>query len=459
MIDAHDHTPGDPTDPDEEQLPAWMNDDSNRLPEWLEKLATESWQAELLISGFAIIGTSQLIGLIDPITEWIVFNVRTAYLSFLYWVLVYLSIGFYVLPVAFVLHFAIRTFWVGLIGLSSVFPEGMGPVRPRTLMPGYVERLERKYPALPSLIDKVERVASVLFSLAAIAAMLFASSAFVLLVINLIAWGISELTDGRISYKTVFVAIIGLYFVMWLISAILSTSGKLRDRPVAQRIYFAIQPVVSKISYTIFEYPTSYITTLLLTNVDMKLLRGPLIASYVVLLIGSIFVMTSPLIEAVVRPERVIEDAVRTDLYSSAKYADEHTDGLAVLSPYVTQRRYAVGAPIEVVLPELGEDAHRLGRLIGDLERADSLSDAEWRHFKREARLEAYGAYYRFTVDSQAVVPSVLRGYVTADDRDGALAIFEGLSEPSLETVIGVDTYSIDSARYEPRARIPIIIE
>ena len=39
-------------------------------PDWLVNLEQESWQAELIISGLAILGALQLPGLIDRFGQW-----------------------------------------------------------------------------------------------------------------------------------------------------------------------------------------------------------------------------------------------------------------------------------------------------------------------------------------------------------------------------------------------------
>ena len=66
---------------------------STDKPNWLLKLEQESWQAELIISGVAILGSLQLPDLIDRLGEWalIYFSADSSifcslFLSFLYFI-------------------------------------------------------------------------------------------------------------------------------------------------------------------------------------------------------------------------------------------------------------------------------------------------------------------------------------------------------------------------------------
>ncbi len=95
----------------------------------LQELASKSWNLELIISGAAIFLVSYLPGLVDQLLGYYLENLADSsdlskstlpvlVYSF-FKVIAWLLIG------TFVVHFVLRAFWVGLVGLHAVYPEGI----------------------------------------------------------------------------------------------------------------------------------------------------------------------------------------------------------------------------------------------------------------------------------------------------------------------------------------------
>ncbi|HET9032224.1 MAG TPA: hypothetical protein VFN25_04890 [Dokdonella sp.] len=77
-----------------------------------------------------------------------------------------LAIGLsYTLAAAFLLHLAVRAYWVGLIGLKAVFPGGIRWDHLRNLGPLTREHYQQRIVDLESSINAVDRVASVIFAM------------------------------------------------------------------------------------------------------------------------------------------------------------------------------------------------------------------------------------------------------------------------------------------------------
>ena len=102
-----------------------MEANNLKKPKWLKKLEQESWQAELLISSAAIYAAFQLPELINYFSNWAItyFDFEDAMWN--YALLGYLSLAAIALIISFVSHFVLRTIWIALIGLNSVFPDGI----------------------------------------------------------------------------------------------------------------------------------------------------------------------------------------------------------------------------------------------------------------------------------------------------------------------------------------------
>jgi len=156
--------------------------------DWLELLQQESWQLELLVSGFALFGIWESRHFLQRFDSYV--NAHTPEeLSTLF-----LFIGFYLLLKAawgiffinLLIHVVLRGLWIGAIGLRYV----SGEIDYGTL--GYNERFEdylkRRVGRFDTYIEKLEKVCSVIFAYTFLLFFIFLSSVMVL--IHLILLGI-----------------------------------------------------------------------------------------------------------------------------------------------------------------------------------------------------------------------------------------------------------------------------
>ena len=88
--------------------------------EWLEKLQQESWQLELLISGFALFGIWASRDIINQVSYYIqVYMVDSALLYSGLFMIVCES-AWYIFFVNLIIHIIVRGLWIGAIGLRYV---------------------------------------------------------------------------------------------------------------------------------------------------------------------------------------------------------------------------------------------------------------------------------------------------------------------------------------------------
>ena len=399
--------------------------EANQLPAWLQKLATESWEAELLVSGFAIVGTAQLLDVVEPMAEWLLFHVRADILDYFRWALLYLAIGFVCLPLLFVAHFAVRAFWVGLVGLSSVYPQGIGPERISTMPEAFIEEVRRDYPSLPRLIDRSERVASVMFAVAAMAAMVFVSIALVIAGASAAALLVERVSGGTVPFQYVLYAIGGAFVLAWATSVALLTPA-LKRRPWAEPLYLRISRVFRKATYTVFEYPATYLQTVLMTNTKWSGSWGVLLGGYLVLLAGMLYVMTRPAMATLVDADRIDRQALDTARYRVERYRAEWPEAYSPVHAFVEDGTLAPGqTSVAVYVPILGEDDYRMDARHDDEDGADDegLSEDEAYRAARARRLATDRGYYRFEVDGRVVTPTQFNYYRSARVPDAVRAV------------------------------------
>jgi hypothetical protein len=126
-------------------------------------LFNRTWELELLISGAVVFALLQLPGLLDRTFVRLDPHLDGTLRALLVLGTFLGRMVLYALICSFLVHLAARAYWVGLIGLNTVFPHGVrwdqaryGPVTKQM----YRER----QPSLPALIANVDRFCSVIFS-------------------------------------------------------------------------------------------------------------------------------------------------------------------------------------------------------------------------------------------------------------------------------------------------------
>jgi len=131
---------------------------------WLENLKDQSWEAELLVSAIAIFGTFQLFGGID---WWVnsFINVLNPSQYFIGYMIVFFGLlAVSILVAMFVIHFFLRAYWIGLIGLNSVFSDYS--IEDTVYSKIYTKKIISILPKLKDSIKKVDELCSVIFSAA-----------------------------------------------------------------------------------------------------------------------------------------------------------------------------------------------------------------------------------------------------------------------------------------------------
>lgn len=130
-----------------------------------ESLRERTDELELIISGISLVA---LLALPDwLLAQWIRLEVhaeghRHMLLSLAFQLLSGLSMT---LAGAFLLHLAVRAYWVGLIGLKATFPEGIRWDSVRSIGPIAREYYRQRLPDLDSAIDAADRTASIVFAM------------------------------------------------------------------------------------------------------------------------------------------------------------------------------------------------------------------------------------------------------------------------------------------------------
>lgn len=103
-----------------------MTTKDDRLPDWLKRLQENSWELELLISGGAIFSLFQLA---DFFINWVQIIRMNNHLPGMAIILMIGMVGIKMLNLGFILHLILRAYWIALICINYVYPNGINPSR------------------------------------------------------------------------------------------------------------------------------------------------------------------------------------------------------------------------------------------------------------------------------------------------------------------------------------------
>lgn len=135
----------------------------NIFKKWLETLQQESWQLELLISGFALYGIFEAKVFLDDIVSYLRVHFYSNSVSGILGILVLLLRGSWLIFVInLTIHIVLRGLWIGAIGLRYV-SEDINYEKLR-FSPYFEKLYRRRYESFDDYIEDLERLCSVIFA-------------------------------------------------------------------------------------------------------------------------------------------------------------------------------------------------------------------------------------------------------------------------------------------------------
>ena len=259
---------------------------NNRIQDWLEPLRRHSWEMELLLTGFVLIGLFQLP---DHLTHWAntmwmkVEGDSTIKANFIWLPYQMLLIGVKIMTINLIILLLLRGFWIGIIGLSSAFPKGI-----KNEHLGFADRflklLGRESVDNENLIVRLDRICSSVFA----ATFLFFFIAisigvfiFQLQILGLIHSNSLEATENGKHIYLVPAILSGIIGYTYLIGGLLKlidflTIGLFKKIKVKwfSKTYYVLSQFMSYVTLSIIYRPIYYI---LVSNFPKKIISIVLI--------------------------------------------------------------------------------------------------------------------------------------------------------------------------------------
>ena len=315
---------------------------SSRLSEWLDNLARESWQLELILSGFAIF---LLIGIYEPLdslgralfASGLSQHLQTA-LGLAYGIFI---AAWFILLVNLCIHVLFRGLWISTVGLRSVSDDiDFESLR---FHPRFDRFLRDQVGSFDRYIERLEKICSVLFAFTfLILFMLLAVGGIIALVAaaNLFfqeLLGLGKHPVPRVFYLLFFLGSL-LYFLDFV------TLGYLKRIRWLAPVYYPIYRFFSLITFARLYRPIYY------NLIDNRFGRGVgfLLVPYIaILLVGSSLKYVSDTYFPKAPPAHI---TLNPGFYDDLRAEDALSDAPGIPSRYVSN------GFLEVFIPYLPEE-------------------------------------------------------------------------------------------------------
>ncbi len=233
------------------------------LKKWLDKLQEESWNLELLISGFSIFGLLKFKDYLSDLNRNLNANDIES-LSTLFYFNLFLKISLfcsYIFIFFLLIHVIYRGMWIGAIGLRYV--SGEIEYDKLNYNPIITQYLKRKVGNFDDYILKLEKISSLIFGFTFLLIFVILSFGIYFIFLLIIGSLLDKLQDYSNSEFISVLANIILWVIVLIgfISAIDFFTGgvfkKIKSRRFA-RIYLPINRLMSFITLSIFWKPLYY---------------------------------------------------------------------------------------------------------------------------------------------------------------------------------------------------------
>jgi len=227
----------------------------SKTPKWLGRLQQESWNLELLISGFSIFLLFQGREMIEELLNQVSVHYNPGPFKgtmMILFIICYL--GSNVLIFNLIVHILLRGFWIGAIGLSSVVNKrDLSTLR---YTEKFTNRLNQKVPPLEQLIVRLDNFCSTIFAFTFLIILMLLSFFLVMVLLALVIGitvkvGLLFFPENMDVVNVLGLIILLIFFLTGLLYFVDTlTLGGLKKIKWLQKIYYPIYRFYNLISFS-----------------------------------------------------------------------------------------------------------------------------------------------------------------------------------------------------------------
>lgn len=387
-------------------------------PNWLKKIQEESWQAELLISGIAIYGIIQLPEIVHQFSDWLFTYLPFEDAIWGFSLLLYLYIAAAVLLISFMVHFILRAVWIALIGLQSVFPDGIN--EEGGTYSSYYMKLMKKDVGIKNFgIQPLDNFCSGIFAYGA-------SMTFTMAVIGIdiiLVYGLYRLLSVFISGKVL--ASIGFFFLIlvyvFIFFMFYANTKKNKQNEKLQNRFFKTMKVLNYPLAHIFYKPIYFVNNVIFSNVQLKKYWKEIVAAMFVAVSILIVSLENSSILNFMETEQILANFSRTDRVFPECYEDYIVEKNKPILTTIIEQQQIIGSKMKIFVPVFANESEQIAATCNTFELIDSLSRAQNRERRYQHYSNCYIQYHRFFINDSLYQVDLLKHQHPHRETDGVL--------------------------------------
>lgn len=369
---------------------------------WLQRLKEESWEAELLVSAVAIFAILKSFSVMNWLIIYFIDNLEPAQYTICYFIIVcgYMAIG--ILAAMFTIHFALRAYWIGLVGLNSVFPDY--GLEDSAYSPIYTKKILGVLPKISTSISKIDELCSVIFSAAFAFMMIYL---YITVTASIFLILLNKLKDlVPIWILLIPIALLALFMVLGMLISIPANLKRFRQNETIQHLYFLYARWGAVILYGPLNKSILQISMIFGSNFKKK--KGLVKMILFMLFIGVIFGTTQMVDSNFGYLVNYSNQLDNTKIHSSF-FADKNINQDFLFTPEISSN-IVKESTIEIFIP-IFEHEIKLFKNVCEIEMSDNVGDKEpeERTSIRKAYLKCYQSQNKIFIDNINVSTNFLK--------------------------------------------------
>ena len=377
---------------------------------WLQRVAEQSWEPELLISGLAIYATIQIPEYIENFYQYYRFNLQlgTGFIDELMPMLVVgvMLTALKVLSFAFIFHFIVRAFWVGLMGLRSVFSDGIQYDK-LEYSELYRSEMKKRIGTQDSFLLATDRLASLIFSIAFLFVLYMFGVGLVYTVFFLMINGVKLIVSEEVFdlYSSIILITAAIVLIGVSILSLVLNMEKFREREKFARLHFKLSWYAGYVFYPFIYKPIQYLILTFLSNYPKKknqIYGMVFFAVFMFIFMASTFDLMGV---QLIQPRDYYSAKSNASTIVPENYESEFT-GVFFEKPSISSPFLKKGEYFSLFIPYNKMLDRKLGKYCEEASPADSLSRYERRKLINQQNIECANRFFSVTLNEKDTLES-----------------------------------------------------
>tara|TARA_R110002167_G_scaffold6891_1_gene32524 strand:- start:62 stop:1360 length:1299 start_codon:yes stop_codon:yes gene_type:complete len=383
---------------------------------WLQRLKEESWEAELLVSAIAIFGTFQLFGFIEWVTNKFIDLLPVEQYIYGYFIVFLGLLAISILVSMFIIHFSLRAYWIGLVGLNSVFSDY--GIEDSAYSKIYTEKILGILPKQEETIQKVDELSSVIFSAAFTILLIYMYMSVFLSVYMLIYNLLIDYIPSYILLIPLFICLILL--ILQSIFSIIGNLKKFKTNVWVQTWMFKFVRLTAMVTYgPLYKYLLQ-VSMVFGSNFKKK---KSLVFLILLFFVSGMCVSVVKIFDTNIIYLQIEQSYYKSEMYLSY-YNDQNPDNTFVLTPQI-QSDIIENNMVKLFIPIFRHEQNYQDDVCGVLVDDQNLSSLENRTLARQFSLDCYTKYIVVKLNGQIVKLDFLKKNHQSSGQQGITGFIE----------------------------------